>query len=176
MADHARQEAGAGGTARAVLDFMELLEQMRHVFGELRFSIPQELVELRDRVVGMDTKDRPASIANPFLFFRTATMLARNPNLTMGELSDALAVPFSTATRIANWFVDSGYAERLSDPDDRRIVRLALTDSGRRLRDAADGLVMAHIQSILSALTPEEQAILLTLCRKVVASLKQTGG
>ncbi len=174
MVEHAGQEAGAGGTARAVLDFMELLEEMRHMFGELRFSIPQELVELRDRVVMMELKDRPASIANPFLFFRTVTLLARNPNLTMGELADALSVPFSTATRIANWFVDNGYAERLSDPDDRRIVRLALTDGGRRMHAAAAGLIMGHIQRILSALTTEEQAILLTLCRKVVTSLKQT--
>ena len=175
MAEHVRQEAAAGDTSRAVLDFMELLEEMRHVFGELESSIPQELIELRDRVVMMEAKDRPASIANPFLFFRTATMLARNSSLTMGELSDALAVPFSTATRIANWFVDNGYAERLSDPDDRRIVRLALTDSGRSLRVAADRVVLGHIQRILSALTPEEQAILLTLCRKVVTSLKQAG-
>jgi len=175
MPDHAGQEVPAGGTSRAVLDFMELLEEMRHVFGDLRFSVPEELVELRDRVVMMEPKDQPASIANPFMFFRTATMLSRKPNLTMGELSDALSVPFSTATRVANWFVDNGYAERLSDPDDRRIVRLALTDSGRRLRAAVDRLVLIHIQSILSALTPEEQVILLTLCRKVVASLKQTG-
>jgi len=175
MPDHDRQEAQGGETSRAVLDFTELLEEMRHVFSELRVSIPEELVELRDRVVMMEPKDQPASIANPFMFFRTATMLSRNPNLTMGELSEALSVPFSTATRIANWFVDNGYAERLSDPDDRRIVRMALTDSGRRLRAAVDSVVLVHIQSILSALTPEEQAILLTLCRKVVTSLKQTG-
>ena len=46
----------------------------------------------------------------------------------MGELSNALSLPFSTATRMVDYLVARGYIQRLSDTTDRRVVRVALTD------------------------------------------------
>jgi DNA-binding MarR family transcriptional regulator len=51
----------------------------------------------------------------------------------MGELSSELKIPVSTATRLADWLVQSDIIERFSDPDDRRIVRVRLTEAGHRV-------------------------------------------
>lgn len=173
MPDDARQHVEAESLSQAVHDFMALLRELRVVMDDLRVSIPQELMELRDRVEGAPIESRPHSVANPMLFFRMGTLLHLHDSMTMGELSEALSVPFSTATRMADWFVNNGYAVRLSDPDDRRVVRLALTDSGRRLHDAVERHMRDAIERMLSALTEEERVTLLRLARKVVASLKK---
>ena len=155
-------------------DFMEVLGELGQVMKDLSLSPPDEVRQLGERVIGMEPKYRSAAVANPFVFFRTGEVLYRRGNLTMGELSEALSVPFSTATRIASWFVDIGYAERLSDPEDRRVVRLALTDIGRSVNEAVQRHMAENVGKVLGALTVEEQETLVGLFRKVVANLKQT--
>ena len=91
----------------------------------------------------------------------------------MGEFSNALSVPLSTATRIADWLVENGYIQRLPDSDDRRVVRVALTDMGNKLYKAIDQYIRQRMQQILSSLTTEERTILLTLVSKVVSGLKE---
>jgi len=59
-------------------------------------------------------------------------------------------VPFSTATRMVDWFVDNGYAQRLPDPEDRRVVRVALTDSGRELYQTIERYMVQHFRLMLS--------------------------
>ena len=49
---------------------------------------------------------------------------------TMGRLSDRLGVRQNALTQAADRLVRHGLAERLSDPNDRRIVRLRLTATG----------------------------------------------
>jgi len=173
MAGDAHQRVETDSLSQAVDDFMALLRELRLVMEDLRVTIPQELIELRDRVEGAGVENRPHSVANPMLFFRMGTLLHLHSNMTMGELSEGLSVPFSTATRMADWFVNNGYAVRLSDPDDRRIVRVALTDSGQRLHDAVQRHMMEALERMLSALTEEERDVLLRLARKVVASMKK---
>jgi DNA-binding MarR family transcriptional regulator len=92
--------------------------------------------------------------------------------LSMGELSKALDVPLSTATRIVNWWVKSGYAERLPDVQDRRVVRVALTKAGRDLLKASDKLLRQRVEHVLRRFAPEERETLVMLMRKLVESLE----
>jgi DNA-binding MarR family transcriptional regulator len=50
---------------------------------------------------------------------------------TMGRLSERLGVRQNALTQAADRLVKRGLAERLSDPSDRRIVRLCLTGTGK---------------------------------------------
>jgi DNA-binding MarR family transcriptional regulator len=63
-------------------------------------------------------------------------------------------------------------ARRLSDPDDRRIVRVVLTDSGRRIHDIMEDFLGQHARMILACLTAKERIILLTLLGKVASTLE----
>ena len=105
--------------------------------------------------------------------FQVGIVLSRQQEpLSMGELSKALDVPFSTATRIADWWVKNGYVERSSDPKDRRVVRVALTKSGRDLLKAGNKLICQRVAQVLRRFTPEEREALVVLLRKLVASLE----
>jgi len=107
------------------------------------------------------------------IFYRVSSSLLKNGELSMGELSNTLSVPFSKATRIVDSLVADGYLKRLHDTDDRRVIKVALTDKGSRLHRTIENFTGEHVQEILSDLTHEEQEILFVLIRKVVSALEK---
>jgi DNA-binding MarR family transcriptional regulator len=54
---------------------------------------------------------------------------------SMKELSEHLQLKPSTVTGLVNGLVQRGLAERRTDAEDRRMVRVALTTEGKRRRD-----------------------------------------
>jgi DNA-binding MarR family transcriptional regulator len=148
------------------------VQHLTEIVAHVRSAPPEEVLQLRNQLHGMRAAHKPQLIANPATFYRMGAMLYQTSDVTMGELSRAISVPFSTATRMVTLWVDSGYARRLSDPNDRRIVRVVLTDRGRRLHEAIENHIAQGVQRILSCLTSEEQTILLTLLGRVASALR----
>ncbi len=108
------------------------------------------------------------------LLFRVGTSLSTSPSLTMGELSEALSVPLSTATRVVNTLVESGYVQRFSDPQDRRVVRVAFAPKGRKLFRFIESRIAERVRKIASYLTDEEMATLTQLLSRVAVAVKET--
>jgi len=152
----------------------QVIEELREILAKVAPPPPDEVLSLISRLKGEQSKDKPHLISKHVAFHRMRSILHRKPGSTMGELSQALSVPLYTATRMVDSLVENGLADRLSDPDDRRIVRVNLTDDGRRLHEAIEAHVAQSIQRVMACLTPEEQGILITLLRKVAASLKES--
>jgi DNA-binding MarR family transcriptional regulator len=133
----------------------------------LKLALPPDLARAKAQ---FDTL-RSAGDHNTLLQVSVVLSSQQEP-LSMGELSKALDVPLSTATRIADWWVKSGYAERSPDPQDRRVVRVALTKAGRDLIKASDKLLRQRVEHVLRHFTPEERETLVALMRKLVESLE----
>ena len=144
------------------------------VWNRFEATLSKELSQIQESLQGMHPQREHQPNANYELFYRACSSIYPKGNITMGEFSNALSVPLSTATRIADWLVDNGYIQRLPDSDDRRIVRVALTDTGKELFKAIDLYIRQRMNQILSSLTAEERTILLTLVNKVVSGLKET--
>ena len=160
---------------REQLNHPERIHEFVHLLVEkaiprITDPLPEAFAQLLNELDEMPLSNKPRQIANPMAFIRLSIILYRNNNPTMGELSQALAVPLPTVTRVVEWFVDSGYAQRLSDASDRRIVRVSHTDKGRRLHEAISSLLAQSLQKIIGCLTEEEQITLLTLVRKLAAA------
>jgi DNA-binding MarR family transcriptional regulator len=96
-------------------------------------------------------------------------------NLTMGELSKSIAAPMSSTTRMVNWLVENGYAVRLSDPDDRRIVRVTLTEEGRKLHEYIEGHIIKRVRETIQLLTQEEQATIINVFDKLARAFNISG-
>lgn len=107
-------------------------------------------------------------------FYKVSSNVIKHRSPTMGELSVALSVPFSTATRIIDGLVEDGYVKRIPDSEDRRIVKVALTNKGMQLHSMIEKVTAEHVQQILSILSAEEQETLLKLIGKVMYALEQT--
>jgi len=144
------------------------------VWNRFEAALSKELSQIQESLQGMHPQREHQPNANYELFYRACSNIYPKGNITMGEFSNALSVPLSTATRIADWLVDNEYIQRLPDVDDRRVVRVSLTDTGKELFKAIDRYIRQRMKQILSSLTAEERTILLALVSKVVSGLKET--
>lgn len=158
----------------------QIADAMRHFIRlKSRFAsvLPADLAQLRERLSELHPEGSPGHEADYNLFYRIGVILSdAGEPVTMSELSEALAVPLSTATRMVDWLVKSAYAERLDDPQDRRIVRVALTGNGRHLYQSINEFVTDRIEQILRRLTAEERKNLVVLLRRLVQALEEEVG
>ena len=67
-----------------------------------------------------------------------------------------------------------GYIKRARHPEDRRGVLVELTDAGRKVLEQAVTTDVGGEQELLAALTKEDQRVLVSLLRKLLAGLEPT--
>ena len=151
----------------------QFAEYLTEILANARPSPTPELRELMSRFKRLRDEGSFHMGMSPLVFGRMGSVLSRGGKPTMGELSKTLSLPLSTMTRIVDSGEKFGIVQRFPDPDDGRIVRVALTDDGCQLYGAMKDMQAQGVKKVLVCLTPEERAILLTLLRKVTTSIKQ---
>jgi DNA-binding MarR family transcriptional regulator len=139
-------------------------------------QLHEDLAKTHNRLENSSIMNETQAVSNFGLFYRVSSIIQPRKKVTMGELSNTLSVPLSTATRITNWLVDKGYIQRLHDPQDRRVVLVTLTDEGIQLHGIIQQYIDERVKSIFSRLTTEEKTILFALIKKVVSALKEVAG
>jgi DNA-binding MarR family transcriptional regulator len=158
-----------------VNEFASLLRRLRRLRPFLNAQLPEELIEVRARLVETHPGGRAGSTADMELLHTVAIALtSQSEPVSMGELSRYLDVPLSTATRLMDWLVKGGYAERLPDPQDRRVVRVGLTQHGRQIYRGVNTLMCTQVERWLHDFTPEECRTLTTLLLKLVDAIEES--
>ena len=87
--------------------------------------------------------------------------------MPVGQLAGKILRSSANLTLVIDNLVKRGLATRERREDDRRTVRISLTDAGR---DLIAGLMPPHVAGVVAefeVLSAEEQATLAALCRKV---------
>ena len=154
------------------IEFLDFITSVMRYRRRIMNSLPEELVRHKERLEQAHFNEGSRRFIDNAPLPRVGAILARyGEPLAMGELSKALDVPLSTATRMVDGLVDNGYAERLSDPEDRRIVRIALTETGRGLFQTMYSYMQQCMDEALSPLTPEERKQLSYLLGKVASAM-----
>ncbi len=97
--------------------------------------------------------------------YRSLVVLASRGPQGMASLAEALGVTPPTASRLCERLVRKGLVRRRTDRNDRRQVKVALTEAGRRLVDVVTARRRQQIADLLSAV-PEDAR------RSVVAGLQ----
>jgi DNA-binding MarR family transcriptional regulator len=95
-----------------------------------------------------------------------ATLRRHGPPFRMRP-TDLTASMMLTSSGTTKRLEAAGLIAREPDPGDRRGTLIALTDEGRRVIDATTGDHLANEARLLAALTPDEQAQLANLLRKL---------
>jgi DNA-binding MarR family transcriptional regulator len=105
--------------------------------------------------------------------FQVLALLDRGGPLTMSRLADQLGVSLPNATGIISRMEERGVIERTHDEQDRRLVVVRLTDSGKEFGRELGDLRRAQLTTLIEAMTPEQQDHLLRAIRDVRAAMEQ---
>lgn len=157
--------------ANQIVSLVRQIVRMRHRFWAV---MPEDAVQAHARLRAMMPDPSTMDQGDYELLYRIGTLIGEGESpLTMGELAGAAEVPLSTATRLVDALVDSGFAERLSDPADRRVVRVQFTDTGAELYRTLDELIRRRIATMLHRFSDHECDTMLRLMRKAVSALEE---
>lgn len=88
-------------------------------------------------------------------------LLAEEGSTPMGALADALDVSQASATGIVDRMEERGLVERVRDEDDRRVVKVTLTETGRQLMVGLATERRERLGMLLEELSDEELSALL---------------
>lgn len=170
LADSEAQVAGMD----EVMDLVWSIARLRQPFGSrlLAGDLAQHIARLKQLVPETELKRGIASNG----LIRVGLVLSRQREpMTMGELSKACALPLSTSTHIIDRLVESGFVERSFEPEDRRVVRVALTKSGLKLYESLFLNIQRSFTPVLSRLTMQERADLRRLLHKFTDAIQEAG-
>jgi DNA-binding MarR family transcriptional regulator len=91
--------------------------------------------------------------------------------LTPTGLSHNQHVSRNTVSALLRGLEDQGLIVRKLDPDDRRVFRIALTETGRRIAQDMAPRNVDHLNSLISQLSQSDQSHLIILLSKLYQSL-----
>ncbi len=156
---------------------VEIVKDIIRLKPRLKVLLPDNISRLKERLNLIDSQGSSNRFSDYDAFFRIGLLLKRQSEpLSMGALGEMLSVPLSTATRMVDWLVRSGFVDRLSDPEDRRIVRVALSEKGKELYQAITQFIKQRAEQVLRQFSEEEQVSLIHLCKKLLKALEQLSG
>ncbi|SDR33060.1 MarR family winged helix-turn-helix transcriptional regulator [Thermostaphylospora chromogena] len=118
---------------------------------------------LRPRNVG--EPERPVQMSTIMVIGAVHRLSQESSEVTVGAVAEYMDVDPSTASRLVNDAIATGFVAREPSRIDARRVRLVLTDQGRAVREAVTRERRAHIERLVSSWEPAERetfALLLT--------------
>ena len=145
--------SGQAARAEAVHELFELLPRLRRRFvGDVPEDLNQELCRITPHQG------------------ETLYMLkqAGQGGLSMNELARAQGCALSTATAMVDRLIKLELAERLPDQEDRRVVRISLTERGRDLTTRFAAHKQRAFHEVLARLNDDEVITLVQLLRRLV--------
>ncbi len=96
--------------------------------------------------------------------------------LTHTELAKRLHVRPATITKMIQRMAKAGFVERRQDPEDQRVSRVYLSESGRAIRSDVQRVWRTLEQEAFEGIAAEERALLRRLFVQIRENLKRVGG
>lgn len=157
-------------------EVVKLLQRIVRLRSRFKVVAPENIAALKKQIHESNMSGKGAGIEDAGLFYNAGSVFSRYAGpISMGELSRDLEVPLSTATRTMDWLVNNGYARRLDDPKDRRIVRVELTELGKETYQTISTFMLERVEQAMSQLASAERDILISLLNKVLNALEEAG-
>ena len=105
---------------------------------------------------------------------RALRTITDNPNCTMGELAKKLGIGMSTATALVDRLVQRGVVNREGSRDDRRVIRVRLSATGRRTHNSIVRGVRRRMEAATGSLSTAEVAQIATSLKLFRKALRAT--
>ena len=92
--------------------------------------------------------------------------------LRMQVLADRMHLDISTMTRVVDQLQKKRYTRRQSNPKDRRIVNVFLTEKGRVLLEKIENGIIETDRTILEKVSPEVRESILLVLKELLSSVE----
>ncbi|MEI6127088.1 MAG: MarR family transcriptional regulator [Pseudomonadota bacterium] len=92
---------------------------------------------------------------------------------TMGELSKNALVKMPSMTEMVDRLEADGIMQRVRDTTDRRVVKVSLTEKGKKIHDKMVGMRREELSNMFGQLSALDQNELILALRKVSTVLKK---
>lgn len=93
--------------------------------------------------------------------------------LTMGEIARRVGVTEKTVTGIVDRLETKGLVQRERDLNDRRVIRVYLTEDGVRTHEEMSSQVLARMTEFMSFLPDEDSSALVGIVQRLVTRLEE---
>ena len=93
--------------------------------------------------------------------------------LTHSELAEHLHVQPATITKMIKRMERAGFVECRQDAEDQRVSRVYLTDAGRNIRGAVEGVLRKLEEQTFAGFSSEERALLSQFLLRICHNLMQ---
>ncbi|AOK26827.1 MarR family transcriptional regulator [Burkholderia ubonensis] len=97
-------------------------------------------------------------------------MIAVDKCSTAAELAREYGIEASAVTRMLDRLEKRGLLSRVRSIEDRRVVRLELTDEGRALAEGLPAIFRSVLDQLLDGFTPEEVGFLKSMLRRILTN------
>jgi DNA-binding MarR family transcriptional regulator len=94
--------------------------------------------------------------------FRVLGVLMNEGTLSMSEIGKRLYISKPYMTSLAVTLIEGGFVVRQPDPEDRRVINIAITDAGKDHISQALAIYRSDVKGILAGLAEEDLDALCT--------------
>ena len=98
-------------------------------------------------------------------------LISQNNGASQGDLAEMMDVRPSSMTEMLMKMEQSGLVTRRQDDKDQRVMRIFLTENGKKIADESKATVDDFTTKIFSCLTSEEQENMLNLIEKISSNI-----
>ncbi len=136
---------------------------------KLQADSKELLVQVRKMRVGYTRflTDALAAVHLNIPQYTALAVLGEKGEVTMGALAEGLGISMGAVTSMVDRLIDAGLAERDRGTDDRRVVRVKLTDNGTATLDKAATIGANYFARYLAELGDEERKTFIATYRKL---------
>ena len=125
--------------------------------------------ELYRRFAGMNGRGAEVMEGLPGIDVSIVEIVSLRPDISVGEIAQAIGMPNSTLTSALNRLEKRGVVRRVTNRLDRRSLGIRLTNSGEKLHRTYVTKFQANYERLLAKLdTHEERELLFYLLDKMV--------
>jgi DNA-binding MarR family transcriptional regulator len=135
---------------------------------ELSESVGYLLSRVRSTLWNLVTQQTMADLGITSTQASIMFMLASGRALAAADLAREYGIDASAVTRLIDRLEKRGLITRLRSEEDRRVVRLALTDEGRALAAQIPAIFTSVLDKLLGGFTPEEVGFLKSMLRRIL--------
>ncbi|MBP3888315.1 MAG: MarR family transcriptional regulator [Cellulosilyticum sp.] len=120
----------------------------------------------------------PEQWANAFMECSKNEILAllliyRKSSVNMTEVAEYIGAPLNTATGVISRLEKKKLVERTRDLEDKRIVKISLTEQGTCYFEEEKKLIIRYFKALMSKLTAEEEHAIYSVMEKFLSLLKE---